>query len=156
MSDLDSIDSLIISDNDNIEVITTRPSECIDNKIQTRILHSVSRVDHIRLLTSTRFSSTEDGGLNDEDLILSDLAYTKRLWMRLLSGSDSRITDEHFDQFMCPISLEWLDQPVHLHKVSIPKVNLKFWLLKQLLIRTHMVFLLILLSEYPIHLKWLW
>ena len=86
MSDLDSIDSLLLSDDDSIEVSTPQPSGCTDDSIQTHILLAVSRADDIVLLTSTQFSSSEDGNLNDEELLLSDNDYTKRLWMKLLSG----------------------------------------------------------------------
>ena len=112
---MSSIDSLYDSSGDDTVVeLCDKPFRCshADNEIQQAILLSVSRADDIQTLNNMSFS--ESGKEDDEKLILSDDAYSKQLWKKVLSGPILVEAEEYFGEFVCPISLDWVMEPIHL------------------------------------------
>ena len=93
-----------------------------DDNVQQKILLSVSRADDHHLLTTTCFSDSES---TDESVILSPSAPPGRLWKKVLSGPILNEIDEYFDMFICPMSLEWVEKPVRLHKKYYSKDQLE-------------------------------
>ena len=114
---MSSVDSLYDSSGDDTVVeLCDTPFRCshADNEIQQAILLIVSRADDIQ--TINNMSLSESGKEDDEKLILSDDAYSKQLWNKLLSGPILVEAEEYFGEFVCPISLDWVMEPIRLQK----------------------------------------
>ena len=112
---MSSIDSLYDSSGDDTVVeLCDMPFRCshADNEIQQAVLLSVSRADDIQTLNNMSFS--ESGKEDDEKLILSDNAYSKQLWKKVLSGPIFVEEEENFGEVVCPILLDCVIEPIRL------------------------------------------
>ena len=121
--EFESVDFLS-SDDESIFISDPQPT-VNDDEItqQDTTLFSVSRADDIHLLTTSDYDNSDDKSV--KELILSYDASPEHEWRKILHGPILITANEHSEQFLCPITFDWIESPIRLHKQYYSKSSLE-------------------------------